>query len=224
MKTTIFLSFATFTVLMGCVMDAEDVDDERLPFLYYLSDAWSEPEAEVIREAARTWERLTCLTLFEDGGWAPHDGGWTVGKGYDDKYVVYPFSAIDTNSDIAEALRRTGGFAGYYAGDILLMRSAFLRAADGRICFYNRDGNELRCVSEEEAMDDFVFQFNLDQLRQIAIHEFGHALGLRHNDGESSAMGSGAAPEEFFSREPTAGDIRNVCGELPCPAECPTRP
>ncbi|MFH2136346.1 MAG: matrixin family metalloprotease [Patescibacteria group bacterium] len=220
MKTTMIAPFALFAVFVGCV----DVDDAGQPFVYYLSDSWSGPEAEVIREAARTWERMTCLTLFEDGGWAPHDGGWTVEKEYDDKNVVYPFSAIDSTPDIDDALARNGGFAGLYAGDILLMRSANLRFVRGQVCFYDGSGNELRCLSVEEATADFVFQFNLDQLKMIAIHEFGHALGLRHNDLEPSVMGSGNAPEEFFSREPTAGDIRNVCREHPCPAECPTRP
>ncbi len=219
-----FASFAVFAIVGGCV-SADDTNEPPQPFEYYLSDAWSGPEAEVIREAAETWERLTCLTLFVDAGSAPQGEGWTEEGKNDGKNIVYPFSQIDSNPDVEAALLRMGGFAGLYAGDILLMRSAFLRSVDGQVCFYDVDGNQLRCESEDEAMDDFVFQFNLDQLKRIASHEFGHALGLRHNDTEPSVMSSGAAPEEFWADGPTEADIDNLCEERgDCPADCPARP
>jgi hypothetical protein len=209
-------------VLGGCLDVEEAIGPE--PFAYYISDAWSGPEIEVIREAAETWERLTCLDLFDDQGFMPNDGGWTRPKLNDHVNVVYPFSRIDTTPDLEDYLEMEGGFSGYYCGDILLMRSVFLRSVDGQVCFYGEDGTLHSCVTEEEALEDSVFQFNLEFIKRIAAHEMGHALGLGHNDSAPSVMSTDASPPEFWSVEPTAADIDNLCRLYDCPADCPTRP
>ncbi|MFA5128975.1 MAG: matrixin family metalloprotease [Patescibacteria group bacterium] len=220
MKATIAMC-AMSVALTGCLgMELGNPE----PFEFSLSTDWSNPEDEVLREAAEIWERMTCLDLFNDQGYEPHDGGWTRPKLNDHKDVVYPFSQIDTTPDIEDYLEMTGGFAGYFCGDILIMRGAYLRSVDDQICFYSREGDPSRCLSEEEAREDFVFQFNLELVKRTAIHEFGHALGLDHNDSAPSVMGTDASPPEFYSVEPTAADIDNLCRLYDCPADCPTRP
>jgi hypothetical protein len=224
----------TFTIvamaLSGCVVNdemSENDDDLRRSgfFAYYLSTAWSGSEGETIREAAKVWENLTCLRLFEYRGLEPDDGGWTREKMYDNKYVVYPFSKIDSTPDIDSYLEEyEGGFNGYYVGDILLRRAFWLRAIDGQICFYDKEANLLHCNTETEALEDPAFIAHLVMLKRWAIHEFGHALGLRHNDREPSAMTTDAAPDEFYREEPTRADIDNLCQIRACPVDCPARP
>lgn len=161
--------------------------------------------------AARVWNEAAGKTLL---AYDP-EGSVIISLAYDHRQAgITEADRLETQVDALEARRRQLG-SNPTEGEVRAYNEA-ARALNARISEFNEsnagtfDQGEYVSDKKGERITVFEFEDRID-LRQVLSHEFGHAIGLEHNEDPSSVMYSFSERGNTALSEADLASLRTRC-------------
>jgi len=156
---------------------------QDFPVHIYLESSFSDLECEAILDAADEWNEVVGSCLAEPGPLIVYEGriedDFNENDFGDDIHVIYRISEPGTDAEFL-AEDNDGSIAGHATlGDVVL----FLYREDTRLA-----ATEASAAAEGTELDTGEWRYRF--VRNIALHEFGHLLGITHYECYTGTMNS----------------------------------